>query len=236
MGLDRLFAELHTRGSLLTALLSAAMLLPIHAAADGGSSPVIGRNLGEWSARWWQWALAIPKAANPMLDTTGAACGTNQRAPVWFLAGYFNGSSTPIVRECSLPKRRYILFPVANSIWVQTPSDNPSYTEDDYRREASGFLPPSVGGELDATLDGRPIVYSPSTPITRTQSPVFTATFPDDNVFGLTPDQLSGFPIVSDGWWVLLPPLAPGEHILRFKAGTTQDITYRLTVGNRHDD
>jgi hypothetical protein len=121
-------------------------------------------------------------------------------------------------------------------MWVQTPGDDPSFTEDDYRRLASEFLPPSVGGDLEATLDGKPIVYSPHTPITRTQSPVFTATFPADNVFDAPADILTGFPIVSDGWWVLLPPLSPGEHVLHFRAGAAQDITYRLTVGNRHDD
>lgn len=236
MAHDRSLAQSHIRGALLTTLLSAAMLFPSYAAADGGSSPVIARNLAEWSARWWQWALAVPRSANPMLDTTGAACDTNQRGPVWFLAGYFGGNSTPVVRECNVPKRKYILFPVANALWVQTPGDNPNNTEDDYRKEASGFLPPSVGGDLEATLDGRPIVFSPHTPITRIQSPVFTATFPTDNVFGAPADQLTGFPIVSDGWWVLLPPLARGEHVLHFRAGTAQDITYRLTVGNRHDD
>lgn len=236
MAHNRSLAESHIRVALLTTLLSTAMLFPSHAAADGGSSPVIARNLGEWSVRWWQWALAVPKPANPMLDTTGAACDTNQRGPVWFLAGYFGDSSTPIERKCNLSKRKYILFPVANTIWVQTPTDDPSFTEDDYRRLASEFLPPSVGGDLEATLDGKPILYSPHTPITRTQSPVFTATFPDDNVFGQTADQLTGFPIVSDGWWVLLPPLSPGEHVLHFRAGAKQNITYRLTVGNRHDD
>jgi hypothetical protein len=38
------------------------------------SSP-FGNTYGEWSARWWQWVMAIPAATNPNLDTTGANCG-----------------------------------------------------------------------------------------------------------------------------------------------------------------
>src|SRR5947207_2608039 len=50
-----------------------------------------GNTYGEWSARWWQWVLAIPVATNPNLDTTGAHCGEGQAGPVWFLAGTFGG-------------------------------------------------------------------------------------------------------------------------------------------------
>jgi hypothetical protein len=51
--------------------------------------------------------------------------------------------------------------------------------------------------------------------------------FPPDNVFGLPADTLTGDPIVSDGFWVMLPPLSPGDHngsapgdyTLHFRAG-----------------
>lgn len=103
----------------------------------------------------------------------------------------------------------------------------------DYRQFASDLLSPSVGGDLEATLDSQPIVFYPSAPIIRTQSPVFTvARFPKDNiVFEVDPVFLDGYPIVSDGFWVMLPPLAPGPHVLHFRAGTVQDVTYHLTVG-----
>ena len=46
---------------------------------------------GEWSARWWQWLMSIPKATNPNLDATGAHCAEAQTGQVWFLAGLFGG-------------------------------------------------------------------------------------------------------------------------------------------------
>ena len=87
--------------------------------------------------------------------------------------------------------------------------------------------------------------FNPNTPIIRSQSPVFTASFPADNVFsafGYLASHLTGYPIVSDGFWVILPPLSPGDHngedpgdhTLHFRAGhgAKQNVTYHLTVGN----
>jgi hypothetical protein len=173
-----------------------------------------------------------------MLDTTGAFCDVDQHGPVWFLTGVFGGSTAE--RTCTVPGGKHILFPIANYIWINSALDNPADTETDYRQYANKGLHPSIGGDLEATLDGKPIVFNPGTPITRSQSPVFTATFPADNIFGIDPSLLTGYPIVSDGFWVMLPPLEPGEHNLHFRAGqpllpdqdgTYQNVTYHLTVG-----
>src|SRR5262249_12325700 len=68
--------------------------LPIH------SSP-FGNTYGEWSARWWQWALSVPTATNPIIDSTGAQCAQAQTGKVWFLAGTFGGAVT---RSCTVPQ------------------------------------------------------------------------------------------------------------------------------------
>lgn len=120
------------------------------------------------------------------------------------------------------------MFSIANVIWINSALDDPNNTETDYRQFANDGLPPSIGGELEATLDGNPIIFNPKTPIIRSQSPVFTASFPPDNVFGLDPIKLTGYPIVSDGFWVMLPPLSPGDHTLHFMAGK-QRIPHRMS-------
>jgi hypothetical protein len=186
-------------------------------------------------------------------------CEQGQQGTVWFLAGVWTTGPAeppaPVTRSCNVPGGKYILFSIANSIWIQLPSDPPEYTETQYREQASAG-PSSIGGELKATLDGNPIIFNPKTPIIRSQSPVFTASFPPDqivtdegitfdNLFGLDPNTLTGDPIVSDGFWVILPPLSPGDHnggdpgdhTLHFMAGEPnqpgfQDVTYHLKVGN----
>ena len=216
-------------GVLFAALLAYQTGAPT-TASSAAPPHVVGNTIGEWSAAWWQWALSFPVTSNPMVDATGAFCALGQQGPTWYLAGVNGGGTAE--RSCAIPRGKSILFPIANNFWIQTPLDDPTNTETDFRQFASDFLPPSLGGDLEATLDGVPIVFNFKTPIVRSQSPVFTATFPFDNIFGLDPALLTGFPIVSDGFWVMLPPLAPGEHLLHFRAGSAQNVTYHLTIGN----
>src|SRR4051812_39446710 len=56
------------------------------------SDAVAGISTGEWTARWWRWALTQPIA--PYLDPDGRLCDLGQEGPVWFLAGT-NGHFRP---------------------------------------------------------------------------------------------------------------------------------------------
>ena len=173
-------------------------------------------------------------------------CEQGQQGPVWFLAGVFGTAGGTAKRSCTVPIGKYILFPILTNTWIQTPQDDIDHpdckgNETCWREFAKNGPPPLNGSELEATLDGKPIIFNPNTPIIRSQSPVFTASFPPDNVFGANLSHLTGCPIVSDGFWVMLPPLSPGDHngsalgdhTLHFRAGSNQDVTYHLTVGKR---
>jgi hypothetical protein len=214
-----------TKSRLLFAAVLVATFAVTSSALRAQSTPtVVGKTMAQWSAIWWQWALAIPADSNPLLDTDGAFCAQNQSGAVWFLGGVLFGGTTE--RSCTVPRGRHLLLPIANAFWIQTPLDDP-HTEQEYRELAQSFLPTT---ELFATLDGKPLVFDPRLPIVRTQSAVFTAVFPAGNVFGLDPSLLTGRDIVSDGYWVMLPPLTPGAHELKFGAGGSQDVTYHLLI------
>lgn len=216
-------------GTFCAALITFAIATPKDVQADSNVTPIVlGKTMGEWSAKWWQWSLSIPAATNPMLDNSGIFCDVGQRGPVWFLAGVFFGGTAE--RNCTIPHGKHILIPIANAFWINSGLDNQNNTEADYRQSANDFLPPSVGGDLEATLNGNPIIFNPKTPIIRSQSPVFSAKFPADNIFGLDPSLLTDYPIVSDGFWIMLLPLSKGTHVLHFRAGDAQDVTYHLTV------
>ena len=68
--------------------------------------PYAGATLGEWDARWWQWAVSLPVPVNPNLDPTGERCGYGQSGPVFFLPGEFapatgwRGGAAEDVRGC----------------------------------------------------------------------------------------------------------------------------------------
>jgi hypothetical protein len=216
----------------LLALFLGLTLLPAvgPSSAYGQAVPqVLGKTIGEWSAAWWQWVISIPNQTNPFLDTTGQFSGVGQRGPVWFLAGAPFGPD-PVTRTSTVPAGKHILFPIVNIAWVKFPGDPPPNTEPEIRTVIEEFISP-FGAMVPSTLDGVPTVFDHRTPTVRTQSPVFPVeNVPQDNIFGVDiPAGSIGF---SDGFWVMLPPLSPGTHVLRF--ATQPEVTYNLTALPQH--
>lgn len=183
-----------------------------------------GHSYGEWAAAWTQWALGIPADDNPVTDSTGENASVGQSGPVWFLAGNFGGTT---VRECVVPEGKALLFPLLNYFWVTTPSDPPMTLEE----IQAGIRAPMDNAILSCTIDGRP-VNNPAA--YRCESPVFTVTVPDDNLFGI--DAGTYGPCLNNGYYLLLEPLKKGVHIIHFTGQMADgsfslDVTYRLYVG-----
>jgi len=194
--------------------------------------------LSALTAEWWQWALSIPTLVNPLLDPNGSNCMVGQHGPVWFLGGVFLGGTA--ARTCSIPDDKWILFPVANSVNINTPNicDSPDLSIR-MLRQASATVVNGVT-EASAELDGKPLKN-----VRRVRSDVFAVSMPEDNIFDApcataTPPGVPGgvySPSVDDGLYVFLPPLDMGAHTLHFrsvnpdpKAGFRQDVVYHLNV------
>ena len=61
------------------------------------NSKPFGCTFEEWSARWWQWLLSIPKSINPAFDSTGANANINQdNIEVFFLCQTYEEGGPPI--------------------------------------------------------------------------------------------------------------------------------------------
>jgi hypothetical protein len=196
-----------------------------------------GMTYGEWSAKWWQWALSLPVDQNPYFDEdhdcSNGAHG--QLGPVWFLTGVVNVSGTA-VRDCTVPAGKALFFPILN-VECATLEGN-GLTEAELRACTRSFM--GVVTNVAAEIDGVPIQHVRDY---RALSPLFTyGPLPDDNVL-----QLFGFDApdgaislsVTDGFYLMLEPLSVGQHTIRF-TGTfgapinfTLDITYHLTVAPR---
>jgi hypothetical protein len=193
-------------------------------------------NLNKLSADWWEWVASIPTPENPLLDTTGAECAVGQHGPVWFLTGIFGGSSpTHVVRTCTVPAGKDIFFPVANSIFFNTPGvcgqpRNLSYSVEQARQYATEGL---TSAARTAELDGTAIQS-----IQRVASVPFSVSLPEDNIFdavclsynlGNLPAGTYA-PAADDGYYVLLTGLTPGKHTLRFQVRGVLDVTYKLNI------
>lgn len=187
-----------------------------------GSEP-FGQSYGAWAADWWRWALRVPVPANPVLDTTGEHCAEGQRGPVWFLAGTFDGSA--VARHCTVPAGRALFFPVVNVAWIGFPTDPPVT-----RAELLGLLAPiKAASGMEVTVDGEVV---PRVERFLTTSPVFSAVAPADNIVGVEAGTRLA-PCLDQGFYLMLRPLAPGQHTVTFRGesafGVT-DATYHLLV------
>jgi hypothetical protein len=226
----------------LVLILGLTMPITTPQAQSGGNPGVIppnarpyGLTYGDWSARWWQWALSIPATTNPLLDATGANCAEGQTGHVWFLAGTFGGSAT---RTCTIPPGKAIFFPIINIVFGSGVFDcdptNPGVPCDVAALRASAASVMNNPILLEAEVDGRPLRNLNAY---RAFSPVFSITHPSDSVFGVAPGTYT--PQISDGYWIMLAPLSAGTHTVHFKGiadffGTPfgTEVTYHLTVGH----
>ncbi len=189
---------------------------------------VHGKTYGEWSAEWWKFVYETPSSDNPLLRDD--KCEGAQSGPVWFLFPKHGTSPLVVTRYCAVPSGKYLFFPVSSAT-----SDNVGRTApmtvDELRADARKAIAPYTpkcwldGNELQGvTLD------SPY----RVVSPVFRFRPPASNVLQY-PAGLPVDPVVGDGVWIMLEPLAAGHHIIRFSSSSlatasVYDFTYNVDI------
>ena len=196
-----------------------------------------GRTYGEWSEAWWQWALSIPAATNPIL---GGACDVNQSGKVWFLAGSAGGGQTE--RLCTVPSGKSILFSMVNvEADYPCPPDfgfepPPGQSLEEFLTETARFYIDHVT-ELEVELDGVPMQELFSYRVT---SGLYTFTG-DPSLAAVFDPCITGEPqpAVSDGYWIMLAPLSVGSHIIHARGKEVfpewnwtfeSDVTFILDV------
>lgn len=165
---------------------------------------------GDWTAKWWIWALSIPEEDNPITDQTGENCGINQRGPVWFLAGTTGGSVT---RECDVPAGKAILLSPLNIECSY--AEFPTMKTEKELRDCAQW----PGASVEVTIDGVKLTEIEKYNV---QSPIFDVVLPENNIFGAPAGPTKA---VSGGWWVLLQPLPPGNHQISFGGSVLDNPT-----------
>jgi hypothetical protein len=203
-----------------------------------------GQTYGRWAAQWWQWALGVPRAVNPLTDTTGEHCAQRQVDQVWFLAGSFLGPG-PIVRTCEIPAGKSLFFPLINTFFGAELDDPPEErTEEFVRKRGSCDELTQISVEIDGFEIRRPLRFF--TGASGSQSPIFNVQLPPRNVAGarrITTPELVLTPSAEQGYHLFVRPLSPGTHTIRWIASgcsrpapeepvNVQDITYHLKVGD----
>jgi hypothetical protein len=186
---------------------------------------------GEAAASWWTWALSQPATKNPLKDPTGKYCAEGQPASdIWYLAG--SNSPEPVVRRCTVPRSRTLLFPVLNVIssWIpDSPTD--IATEEDVESLRANARVISDATDLSLTIDG---VKVHNLKRFYEESELIKVDLPADNIFGV-PEGKRIDPGADAGYYVAVSGLHPGKHTLVWSGRSealdfSQDITYVITV------
>lgn len=193
-----------------------------------------GQTYGRWAAEWWQWALGVPAAVNPITDTTSEFCAQRQVDKVWFLAGSF--SSDPVVRACEIPAGKSLFFPLINALSGAPLNSPPEERTEEFVRAAASCTRPA---EISVRIDDFKVPKPPRffTGASGSQSPFFNVQLPPGNLAGdeTALPELVLTPSAEQGYYLFVRPLHPGTHTIRWTAsgcfpGLSQDITYDLTV------
>jgi hypothetical protein len=172
-----------------------------------GSRP-FGRTYGEWSAAWWQWVYLFSIADDPINDPTGEKAPLKQKGPVWFLAGT-RGTTTE--RTVTVPSGKALFFPIVNICGWTTSEPGPESEAE--MKEIRPGVKDAVdhATELEVIMDG---VALQGLRNYRSQSPPsFLFTSPADG----PPERVGTHEAFSDGYWIMLEPLSPGQHTLYFR-------------------
>jgi hypothetical protein len=173
-----------------------------------------GLTYGEWTVKWWQWLASIPVDKSPAADDTGIHAAVNQTDPwVWFLAGTLGGRS--VNRKCVIPAETSVLFPVIN--YEINPVERPDLkTDPDLIRH--------VVEDQDDILNLNCTIDSQTVPAYRIRSDpvIFTITIHENNPFDIPSGTTTK--ATSDGYWVFLKRLKPGEHNLYFAGSCSSGV------------
>jgi len=190
------------------------------------SSPY-GLTYSEWSARWWQWLLSVPRSRSPAFDRSGDNANVNQFDPnVFFLCQTIDSikeDRTTQDRAITMRAGRSVFMPIIN--WVSVLHVD-GQTDEELVSVAKKRM--DVVSELQVVIDG--VTIKEGLEQYRVGSPSFDVVVPEDNIFGLSPG-LRHF--VSQGYWIFLKPLEKNTKLSTFgscssginKFGINYDIT-----------
>jgi hypothetical protein len=171
-----------------------------------------GFSYGEWTTKWWEWALSVPIPVNPVLDNTGQYADQNQHDPVWFLAGTIGDENKVAHRTCIIPKQQAILFPVINYIHIRAPS---------FKTDIE--LANHVQKDIDDIVVNEAMIDGQKVPIFRVKS--------DPRIFNLRVREENKLEIPvgstmasADGYWVFIKSLNIGRHEVYFHGACSGGI------------
>ena len=165
----------------------------------------IGRRWEEWVELWWQWCYSFPyNESPPRYYTEKFSLFERFQGKIWFLAGTYGGKAQ---RTCTISSKTSIFFPIINDI-ISFHTDPQLRTDAELIQYAKNDL--DHIRLISANLDGINISNLKSF---RVLSNLFSVKIPQEGNDMIWRESTA----VSDGFWLFVKPLSPGNHILKFQ-------------------
>lgn len=182
-----------------------------------------GMNYKQWGEAFFKWQYAIDCSQSPYYDTDGSKQNQNQSGPVYFLGG------SPLGQVLD----RYVTIPAGKSLFVpmiyyfdNTGCGEP---ESNLTPSVSGFVP--LMDQLVFTIDGNSLsnvtdFHTISCKFNFVGNSCFY------NAFCIDGTQQKA---VIGGYYVILRPLCPGQHIIHAEGGAStvfppiKNVTWHIT-------
>jgi hypothetical protein len=199
-----------------------------------------GKTYAYWSAAHWQWVYSLPTDEHPLFDTGDVSVG--QTGDVWFLGGTYTTTTDTngviygtAVRDCTIPQGKALFFALIDAESSTAEGNGTNYAE---LLANSQALIDGVD-TLSCTIDGQTVSNLTAY---RAASDLFTwGPLPTNNVFGDPVNFPAGTTsqAVADGYYMLVLPMAPGDHTIHFMGGVPGfelNITYNIIVTPTNGD
>ena len=136
---------------------------------------------------------------------------------MFFVGGTRTGAAE---RTFEVPVDKHLLVPLVNGVWVRSAGEDPVWIRDFVRDVVDD------PDDLFFSLDGVSVPFSDLLDH-REESGFFTSVQPPDGVSGEPAGAWTDS--FADGYLLMLEPLSPGAHEIRF-GGTTSDEVFQFTV------
>lgn len=168
------------------------------------TSKVQGLTYGDWLAKWWEYALVMPAAENPLLGSENCVY---QRVGNVGLVVADSTLNVPINCEVPVGMMLYLEVLGAECSNIEEP---PFYggNEAELQACAQAFVPQ----DLSATIDGVEVDDLSEYIFT---SPLFEFTEPEDNILEVPAGTVGES--IGSGAYLMLAPLSKGKHTVHFK-------------------
>jgi hypothetical protein len=182
-----------------------------------------GLTISEWSTKWWQWLLLIPKSLNPAMDSSGENASIGQsNSNVFFLCQTIENVKQPS-RKISIRRGTSIFMPIIN--WISNFYEHGN-SERELIETATERM--DVIGNLKFNLNGMNIQGLEKY---RFRSKFFTVELPRDNILDLPAGKAR---FITDGYWVFTKPIVTDTRISTFgtcSSGVTKiGVNYSIKV------